>query len=407
MSEKAGGCILVIGGGISGLTAAIEAAEAGYNVYLVEKRPYLGGRVIQMNKYFPKLCPPQCGFEINIRRLRDSKKVRVFTNAEVVEVSGQPGNFDVTVKINPRYVTDACTACGECVNACPAERPDEFNYGLSTTKAIYLPHDMAFPFKYVIDREYCQEGCSACVNACKYKAIDLNEQPKTMNLKVGAIVVATGWKPYDAKKLTNLLPDHPNVITNVQFERLASISGPTKGKILRPSDGKEVESVAFVQCAGSRDENHLPYCSAICCLASLKQTTYIKEQNPDAKVFMFYIDVRAYGRFEAFLTKVKDMGIELVKGKVAKITDAGDGDLIVEAEDTETGVKRKEKVNLVVLATGMQPSDVPGLEKDEYGFVVEKDGIFTAGCAKKPSDVASSVEDATGAALKAIQVLRR
>ena len=407
MSEKTGGCILVIGGGISGLTAAIEAAEAGYSVYLVEKRPYLGGRVIQMNRYFPKLCPPQCGFEINMRRLRDSKRVRVFTNAEVVEVSGQPGNFDVTVKINPRYVTDACTACGECVNACPAERPDDFNYGLSTTKAIYLPHEMAFPFKYVIDREYCQEGCSACVNACKYNAIDLNEQAKTMNLKVGAIVVATGWKPYDAKKLTNLLPDHPNVITNVQFERLASISGPTKGKILRPSDGKEVESVAFVQCAGSRDENHLPYCSAICCLASLKQTTYIKEQNPDAKVFMFYIDVRAYGRFEAFLTKVKDMGIELVKGKVAKITDAGDGDLIVEAEDTETGVKRKEKVNLVVLATGMQPSDVPCLEKDEYGFVVEKEGIFTAGCAKKPSDVASSVEDATGAALKAIQVLRR
>ncbi len=407
MSEKAGGCILVIGGGISGLTAAIEAAEAGYNVYLVEKRPFLGGRVSQLWRYFPKLCPPYCGLEILFKRLKNLPNLKYFVNAEVESISGSAGNFDVTVRINPRYVTDACTACGECVNVCPSERPDEFNYGLSTTKAIYLPHEMAFPFKYVIDREYCQEGCNACVNACKYNAIDLNEQPKTMNLKVGAIIVATGWKPYGKSKLTNLLPDHPNVITNVQFERLASISGPTKGKILRPSDGKEVESVAFVQCAGSRDENHLPYCSAICCLATLKQITYIKEQNPDAKVFMFYIDIRAYGRFEDFFTKVKDMGIEFVKGKVAKITEAEDGDLIVEAEDTETGVKRKEKVNLVVLATGMQPSDVPCFEKDEYGFVVEKDGIFTAGCAKKPADVASSVEDATGAALKAIQVLRR
>ncbi len=407
MSEKAGGCILVIGGGISGLTAAIEAAEAGYNVYLVEKRPFLGGRVSQLWRYFPKLCPPYCGLEILFKRLKNLPNLKYFVNAEVESISGSAGNFDVTVRINPRYVTDACTACGECVNVCPSERPDEFNYGLSTTKAIYLPHEMAFPFKYVIDREYCQEGCNACVNACKYNAIDLNEQPKTMNLKVGAIIVATGWKPYDKSKLTNLLPDHPNVITNVQFERLASISGPTKGKILRPSDGKEVESVAFVQCAGSRDENHLPYCSAICCLATLKQATYIKEQNPDAKVFMFYIDIRAYGRFEDFFTKVKDMSIEFVKGKVAKITEAEDGDLIVEAEDTETGVKRKEKVNLVVLATGMQPSDVPCLEKDEYGFVIEKDGIFTAGCAKKPADVASSVEDATGAALKAIQVLRR
>ncbi|RLI84967.1 MAG: heterodisulfide reductase subunit A, partial [Archaeoglobales archaeon] len=296
----------------------------------------------------------------------------------------------------------------ECVKACPAERPHEFNYGMDKTKAIYLPHEMAFPMKYVIDAAYCKkdEGCRACVEACKYDAIDLAMQPKTMKLNVGAIIVATGWQPYDKSKLDNLLPDHPNVITNVMFERLASISGPTKGKIVRPSDGKPIESIAFAQCAGSRDENHLPYCSAICCLASLKHATYVREQYPDAKIFMFYIDVRAFGRFEDFFTKVKEYNIELIRGRVAKITEAEDGDLIVEAEDTETGVKRKEKVNMVVLATGMQPSDTI-FEKDEYGFVKSKDGIIAAGCAKKPLDVASCVEDATGAVLKAIQVLRR
>ncbi|AEA46456.1 CoB--CoM heterodisulfide reductase iron-sulfur subunit A family protein [Archaeoglobus veneficus] len=407
--EKAGGCILVIGGGISGLTAAIEAAEAGYNVYLVEKNPYLGGRVAQLWRYFPKLCPPYCGLEILFKRLKNLPRLKYFTNAEVESISGEPGNFDVTVKINPRYVTDACTACGECVKACPAERPNEFNYGMDKTKAIYLPHEMSFPMKYVIDAEYCQknEGCKACVDACPYDAIDLAMEPKTLNLKAGAIVVATGWKPYDKSKLDNLLPDHPNVITNVMFERLAALGGPTKGKIVRPSDGKPIESIAFVQCAGSRDENHLPYCSAVCCLASLKQATYIREQYPDAKVYIFYIDIRAFGRFEDFFAKVKaDENIELIKGKVANIVEAEDGDLIVEAEDTETGVKRKEKVNMVVLATGMQPSDV-ALEKDEYGFAKVKEGIFVAGCARKPADVASCVEDATGAALKAIQILRR
>ena len=185
MSEKAGGCILVIGGGISGLTAAIEAAEAGYNVYLVEKNPYLGGRVAQLWRYFPKLCPPYCGLEILFKRLKNLPNLKFFTNAEVESVSGEPGNFDVAIRLNPRYVTEACTACGECVKACPEERPNEFNYGMDKTKAIYLPHEMAFPMKYAIDAKYCKkdDGCKACVEACKYDAIDLAMQPKTMNLK--------------------------------------------------------------------------------------------------------------------------------------------------------------------------------------------------------------------------------
>ncbi len=404
------GEILVIGGGIAGLTAAIEAAEAGYDVIIVEKNPFLGGRVAQLNRYFPKLCPPFCGLEIFFKRMKTNPKIKFFTNAEVEEVSGEAGNFNVRVKLRPRYVNENCTACGACSEACPVERPNEFNFGLDKTKAIYLPNNMAMPFIYTIDDKYCTK-CGDCVSACKYDAIDLDEKEKTMNLNVSAIIVATGWKPYDAAKITNLgYGKLKNVITNMEMERLASVSGPTGGKI-QTMDGREIESIAFVQCAGSRDENHLPYCSAVCCLASLKQATYVREQYPDAKIYIFYIDIRAFGRYEDFFAKVSsDEKIELIKGKVAKIEESGDK-LVVTAEDTDTGVKVHKEVDMVVLATGMQPSlagnGIAGLEYDEYGFVKERDGIFPAGVAAEPTEVARANEGATAAALKAIQVVRR
>ncbi len=404
------GEILVIGGGIAGLTAAIEIAETGYDVILVERNPYLGGRVAQLTKYFPKLCPPYCGLEILFKRIKTNPKVKVFTNAEVVEVSGEAGNFEVTVKIKPRYVNENCTACGECVEVCPVERPNEFNFGMDKTKAIYLPNEMAFPFIYCIDDKYCNK-CGECVKVCKYNAINLDETEKTMKLNVSAIIVATGWKPYDATKLDNLgYGKYPNVITNMEMERLASPSGPTKGKI-QTKDGKPIEKIAFVQCAGSRDQNHLPYCSAICCLASLKQATYVREQYPDAKIYIFYIDIRAFGRYEDFFAKVKeDQNIVFIKGKVAKVEEQN-GRLVVIAEDTETGVKHREEVDMVVLATGMQPSSaeyrIPGIEYDEYGFVKEKPGIIPAGVAAQPLEVARANESATAAALKAIQIARR
>ncbi len=402
--------ILVIGGGISGLTAAIEAAETGYSVILVEKNPYLGGRVTQLTRYFPKICPPYCGLEILFKRLQNCKNLKYITMAEVKSVSGSAGNFTVRVEKKPRFVTDACTACGACVEVCPVEMPNPFNFGMDKCKAIYLPHEMAFPQLYVIDAEACDK-CGQCVSACKYNAIDLDMKPEEITINAKAIIVATGWNPYDKSKLTNLLPDHPNVITNMMMERLASPNGPTKGKIVRPSDGKEPKSVAFVQCAGSRDENHLPFCSAVCCLASMKHALYVREQIPDAKVYVFYIDLRAYGRYEDFFAKVaSDENIQFIKGKVAKIEDAGNGNLIVHAEDTSTGRKVSMEVEMVVLATGMQPSTavqkIDGIEYDEFGFVVEKEGIIPCGVARKPADVATSNQDATGAVLKAIQVIR-
>ncbi|MBI5097957.1 MAG: CoB--CoM heterodisulfide reductase iron-sulfur subunit A family protein [Nitrospirae bacterium] len=411
--------VLVVGGGFSGLTAAVETAEAGFNVVIIEKTPFLGGRVTQLNKYFPKLCPPNCGLEINFKRIKNSGDISFYTLAEVEKISGQEGNYDVTIKQNPRFVNDKCVGCNACNEACPVEMPNEFNFGLDKTKAAYITHNQAFPFKYVLDSKNCKgKSCAKCVEACKYDAINLDMKPEAVNLKVGAIVFATGWDLYDVTKLDLLGGGKiKNVITNMQMERLASPNGPTSGKILRPSDNKEVNNIAFVQCAGSRDENHLPYCSYICCMASLKQATYLREQYPDSKVQIFYIDIRTPGRYEQFYWKVKeDPNVTLTKGKVAKVEeDPATGDVLLTVEDVLLGKKITAKFDMVVLAAGMVPSTrtskIPtDISYTNDGFVVPaslKKGMFAVGTLKSPVDVSRSVQDATGVAIKSIQSVRR
>ncbi len=419
MTDEQGtaGAVLVVGGGISGLTAALEAAEVGKDVLLVEKNPTFGGRVAQLNAYFPKMCPPTCGLEINFRRVKDNRRIRPYTMTTVKSVSGSAGNYEVTLEVAPRYVNSNCTACGDCAAACPDEVADEFNFGMNTHKAAYLPHEMAFPRRYVIDKDALSAaGAEAVKAACKYNAVDLDMQTETITVKVGSIVWATGWAPYDATKMENLkFGQSDAIITNMMMERLAAPNGPTGGKILRPGDNKEIESIGFVQCAGSRDENHLEYCSHICCMATFKQITYVREQYPDAKIYVFYIDLRTPGKYEKFReARMADENATFIKGKVAEIVPEADGGVTLVAENAITMEKVHQKVDLAVLATGMQPSlglqGAPvSLNMDSNGFVISEaeKAIIAAGCAKKPADVVTTTQNSTAAALKAIQVSGR
>ncbi|MEK6770786.1 MAG: FAD-dependent oxidoreductase [Pseudomonadota bacterium] len=412
--------ILVVGGGISGMTAAIEAAECGKDVVLVEKQPALGGRVSQLYKYFPKLCHPTCGMEINLKRLKAQPRLRVLTLTEVTKIEGKPGDYSVTLKIKPRYVNENCTACGACADAVSAEIDDAHNYNLSKIKAAYLPNAMAYPQRYVLDPSIIgTPEADKAKAACKYNAIDLGMKEEQITIKVGAVVWATGWKPYDANKIQPYGYDrYDNVITSVEFERMMDPFGPTGGKLVRPGDGKEAKNVAFIQCAGSRDRNHLSHCSRICCMASLKQSTYVREKfADDGEVSIYYIDIRAIDRLEDFYQKVRaDSKVKFIKSKVASIVeDQATGNPVLHGVDTE-GYKRYANAHdLVVLAIGMEPSVNAGtigagVVSDNSGFIdinATEGGVFGAGSASNALDVNRAVQSATAAALRAIQVVNR
>lgn len=341
MSSPVATCqtIVVVGGGISGITAALEAAETGKDVVLIEKRPFVGGRITQLYKYFPKLCHPTCGLEINQRRIKANPRLTVLTLSEVTAVEGEPGAYSLTVRRTPRYINDNCTACGDCARAVEAEFEDEFNYGMSKRKGAWLPYNMAYPQQYVLDERILDtEDATRARDACRYDAIDLDMKEETLTLPAAAIVWATGWKPYDAARIQPYGYDRiPDVITSVELERMMDPFGPTKESCC-VLDGKEARDVAFIQCAGSRDRNHLRHCSRICCMASLKQSTYLREQfGEDGRATIYYIDIRAIDRFEDFYRSVQnDSNVRFVKSKVARIdADPDSGRPVCKGVDTE------------------------------------------------------------------------
>jgi len=403
--------LLVVGAGIAGVTTAVEAAEAGRDVILVERESTIGGRVLRSHNYFPKLCPPSCGMELNTRRVERNPRIRVITDTTVSAAERDGDGWSVTLKRAPAYVNVRCTACDDCAKVCPSKVSDPFNLGLVEVPAIRLPHLDAWPARYTLDRAACADGCTACVDACKFDAIDLDARETEETVSVGAVVMATGWHPYPIENLSHLgggvLPD---VIANVTLERLVAPAGPTGGKILRPSDGQAPKKVAFVQCAGSRDVNHQAWCSGVCCLASMKQAMYVNEQLPKAEVTIYYIDRRTPGRNEDMLTRATALdNVKMIKGKVGKVTQGDGGAMTLRVEDVESGKLLEDTADLVVLATGMTPNlpaaDLPfGITMDDDGFGLDDPAakIFMAGVARRPEDVAASVRDATGSAAKAI-----
>lgn len=435
--------VLVIGGGIAGMQAAEDLAEMGFQVYLVEKEPFLGGLAAKAGRFFPtddcaiciqspaadlktvthtsRKCVYRSGFS-------EIPNLNILTNSKVVNVEGAPGNYKVTVERKPRYVNEKkCVACDLCTTVCPVEVPDEYNAKLKTRKAIYINTPLVYPPAYVIDEKACKfYNCAKCVEVCPTKAVELNQRPEQVTLNVGGIIVATGFREYDPSVIREYhYGEYPDVITHLELARMIDAFGPTNGVIVKPSDKKTAKRIVFVQCVGSRDRRWNPYCSSICCMISLKHATLIKEAYPDTDITICYIDIRTTGReHEYYYEKAREMGIKFVKGRPAEILhDPSTNTLVVEVEDELLRRLLELEADLVVLATAMVPheeskklAEILGLELDQDGFFKEynaklrptetkRRGIFLCGGATFPKDAPTSSLHAHSAAVKAAKFL--
>ena len=425
ISEKGSREILIIGGGISGITSALELGYLGYKVHLVERKPSIGGNMAKLTKVFPTLDCAQCILTPRMAEVGRNPNVNLYTYAEVKEVSGRPGNYDVKVFMKPRGVdVQKCRSCGVCAKVCPVSVSDEFNEGLSQRKAAYVEFPQAVPSAYVIDFNSCTK-CGKCEQLCPAKAVSLADQGCTVDLHVGGIIMATGYQLYDAKNLETFgYGKYKDVITMMDLERLVSATGPTSGYVKR-ADGSDVKRMAIILCAGSRDKNYISYCSRICCMYSLKQAFVLKKML-GIDVSIYYTDIRATGKgYEDLYWRDQEAGVTFIRGKVAEVyKNNKTGKLVVVAEDTLASEIKEEEFDMVGLATPMvSPSGLKELADKmkvsigEDGFVTEKHpkldpvdslvtGIYACGCALSPKDVRDTVSDGLGAAAKAALFLK-
>ena len=421
---------LVIGAGIGGMQAALDIADSGYEVVLVEREPSIGGHMAQLSETFPTLDCSQCILTPRTVEVGQHPNIRLLTLSEVVGVEGSVGDFHVRVLRHPRYVIEErCTACGDCAQVCPVVVPNEFDRGLAARRAIYMPHPQAVPAVYRLDPKACLGlfplACGRCGDACERDAIDYDMAPETVEVDVGAIVVATGYELYqDDAVMAYAYMDHPDVMDGLEFERLLSASGPTGGRLIRPSDGKVPKEVVFIQCAGSRNPEHgVPYCSKICCMYTAKHAILYKHRVHDGQVYVFYIDIRAGGKgYEEFVTRAMEEDETVyIRGRVSKVFPR-DGKVMVWGVDTLTERKVEIAADMVVVAAAIVPSagsralaEVLGIGVDEFGFYTTSDaemaptdsgvaGIVLAGAGLGPQDIPETVAQASGAAAKVLSL---
>jgi heterodisulfide reductase subunit A len=431
---------LVIGGGVAGIQAALDIADAGHEVVMVEREPSIGGKMAGLSETFPTLDCSQCILTPRMVEVGQHPRIKLYSYSEVEKVEGFVGNFKITIRQKARYVdVSKCTGCGECWNVCPLKRNlSEFDYGMGMRPAIYIPFPQAVPARPVIDKSQCakliRNGCGLCEKKCKAEAINFKDEDRLVEEAVGAVVVATGYKLYSIGKSQPKATlagygeygygKYKDVIDSLQFERLVSASGPTGGVLKRPSDGAIPKSVVFISCVGSRDNaKGLPYCSKICCMYTAKHTMLYKHKVHDGQAHVFYMDIRAGGKgYDEFVRRaIEQDGAQYYRGRVSKITQEH-GKLVVRGADTLAGIPVTIEADMVVLAAAMRPAD--GIEElaqklnigyDEFGFLMESHpklrpvetntaGIFIAGACHSPKDIPEAVAQASAAASK-VQVM--
>ncbi|VVB97103.1 CoB--CoM heterodisulfide reductase iron-sulfur subunit A [uncultured archaeon] len=419
--------VLVIGAGVAGIEAAICLANMGVKVHLVEKEPTIGGKMALMNEVFPTNDCSLCVLAPRMSEVQNNQNIALYTYSEITNIEGKAGNFKITGIKKPRYIDEKkCKGCIDiCARVCPIDVPNQFDYGIGARKSIYIPFAQAVPQVAVID-EHCV-GCDLCRLACPAEAVDFNQKAQEFEFNVGAVILATGYQPFNAARKGEYgYGRYRNVITNLELERMLGAAGPTHGRVVSPSTGADVKSVAFILCVGSRDEQvSNPYCSKVCCMASIKNAMLTKEKYPDAKITIHYIDIRAAGEmYEEYYRRAQEMGISFVRGRVAEVEEY-EGKTVIHYEDTLSGETMHELYDLVVLAIGMEANK----EAEPLGRMLNLStrpdrffqsahpkmrpvqthtkGVFIAGCAGGPKEIQVSIEQGSAAAAKAESLLHR
>jgi heterodisulfide reductase subunit A len=442
-------CTLVIGGGVAGIQAALEIADSGHKVYLLEKEASIGGHMAMFDKTFPTLDCAACILTPKMTSVGQNRNIELLSYSELVEVSGYIGNFKAKIRKKARYIDTAkCTGCGRCSELCPTSLPNEFDCGLGKRKAIYIPSPYAVPNKAIIDAQNCRHMkglaggknlCRLCqtgiekknLPGCEAGAIDFDQKDEMVEIEIGNIIVATGFQQFDPAAIYQFgYGRYDNVFTGLEFERLSNASGPTVGNIVL-KNGKPPESVAILHCVGSRDTNYHRYCSRVCCMYSLKFAHLLREKLPGAKVYQLYIDMRCAGSgYEEFYERLQEEGVNFVRGKAGEITDmaespAEEGKLVVLVEDTLIRRKRRLPVDMVILSCALEPradaeqlARILSLSRKADGFFLEKhpkldpvatttDGVFVVGCCQSPKDIPDTVAQASAAAARALALISK